>query len=323
MVARHRKANGDPEEYTDWHIHGMIWMKAGLAIKPAKLTYWITKLKLALRGEKKAGAYRYSLRETHWGRVKGLPEFAVYMAGNYNAAAKFREKARQAAKGKALPVPLDAGEGVRLYCPPREAWIHQGRVVRWERLRNCGKTTPHAQAYRKACTEKASSLGFAADDGEIKFTKTERASIFSRSFELMEDLPKLAAVRGRDGHLYRVIPENALWWETQFFYLVRKETPEDYLFRGLPVPEVLEPVWFPVTLYQLFRLGQVEIAHYAMPSKARLECPLTGERPKPKSALRRLVKYIGEAMIADVRAESKWLGNAGRHRVFQGSGKHP
>lgn len=334
-----RQKKEQTDDYTEWHVHGYMWPMEWQRMTPDRFKCVFEHMKLDLRGGKKRGAYRYGLRETWWrNKILDLPRNAAYMAENYDAANTYRRARMQEYQGANLPIPPDAGHNVRFYAAPLTAWrnLPMAKVkddprrtdrrtcsfrrsrkenpdfVYWQSWRGTQQVTPFAQALRRATAQVAREECIWPEETNRSFTTDDRREIYRRACQMVEDLPRIPTVRGRDGYVYRVRPGNAFWWETQFFYLDRLETPEDYRCQGLAVPDKFEPLSYDVTLHQLFRLGQAEVAPYATTPKFRPVSPLTGRPPKPDSTTVDVVGYLQLHVVADAQAEAKWRSRTTR-----------
>ena len=295
VISRHEKRKSD--ELTGWHVHGYFWPKEGEQITSGNFRSRLVRLK---RSFEPTGGLKYGLAKL-WTRnvaLKSLARSASYFAGNLDKTLKLR-----AADG--LDTPDDAIKGVRFYAHS-ESRGHDchGIPIPWESWRGLGRTTSFARAFRKA----ASKIKCEGDS----MTRSERWEAYSYAAEFIDECPRIPTVRGEDGFLYEVIPGNALWYETQFFYLVRLEEREDYRLIGKRVPMQkrkphFEKIMIPISLHELHKLGQAEVSHYTQKADFRPVCPITGRSPTPMVDLLNLPNAVLTGKYRDSVREEVWI----------------
>jgi len=201
--------------------------------------------------------------------------------------------------------------------------------VPWNSLRTTGRLTPISAAYRAACVEMAKSEGLREERAGDKFDGHAREQIFQRACSTVQDLPRVASVVGYDGFVYQVVPGNAVWFETQYFLLVRQEVPEDYIllpqdeYRPHPaaVPKILGQIAIPISLFDLHKLGQAEVSIHVPPAQFRPVSPITGKLPKPICRPENIPRQVSRAARIDGVLEAQWMRRAKKKRPT--SSDHP
>lgn len=300
VISRHRKKKKD--ELTEWHVHGYLWPHEGEQISSQAFRSRLMRLRkdFKFNGTKK---FRCCLKKL-WMRdvgLKSLARSASYLAGNLDKTIKLRSQGD-------LETSPDEIKRVRLYAHSETRGMDKsGHPIPWESWRGLGRTTPYANAYRRAASAASAKKGKNAS-----LNKRERWGVFCDAGDFIDDNPRIPTVRGEDGFIYEVIPGNAIWWETQFFYLVRMEERDDYRLLGKRVPMKrrkphFDKIMISISLHDLMKLGQAEVAHYTKKANFRPVCPLTGRLPTPMVEIWNLPAAVLKGKLSDAVREEVWI----------------
>ncbi len=307
VISRHQKRKSS--EITEWHVHGYVWPREGEQITKVNFRTRLSRLRKDFKEKRKKGL-RYNLKSL-WMRdvgLKSLARSASYIAGNLDKTKKLRAEILHKPKEYSLLSFENDIKWVRLVGHSETIGLDKkGKPIPWESWRKAGRTTPFANAYRKSASKAA------GEEGEnIPLTKGQRWKIFREAPEYIEDPPRIPTVRGEDGFIYEVHPGKAIWWETQFFYLVRLEEKDDYRLLGKKVPMKkrkvsFEKIMIHISLHDLFRLGQAEVAHYCKKANFRPVCPQTGRSPTPICEMINFPDAVLKGKRIDSIREEKWI----------------
>ena len=326
-------------DFTPWHVHGFLWPWHGSEQKPWKFTKQYARVQEAIKGN-------LWVTETYWRSPKDLPRAAAYLAFNYYRGTRYRQMLRERHKPSHEHLPQDAAEDVRLYSVPKIIWLapkndnqpqcrhdykcerprkrrDNAEYVPWNSLRTTGRLTPFCTAYRAAAARMADIHGLREERTEDKFDKHARKLIFERACHTVQDLPRVPTIVGYDGFVYRVVAGNALWFETPFYLLVRQEVPEDYT--QLPedkanpnrrtVPEKLDEIAFPISLFDLHKLAQAELSAHVPRAEFRPVSPVTGKLPRPMCFAINIPRQVDQAAEADGILENLWMRRAKKKKL--------
>lgn len=329
VLSKHKKETkkGETMKYTAWHVHGFLWPLAGPEENRRKFARQFSEIIKAVKKNK------WIAGDPYWRTPSDLPRAAAYLAFNYYRGTCYRRMLGEKYKPVHEQLPPDASEGVRLFSVPEQLWLRPGeerpqseknkkcdrpsrarkedsRYVPWRTLRDTGRVTPFGSAYRAAAGEMATNYGMQETRQEDKFDTTSRREIFRRACQDTRDTPSVPTVMGYDGFVYHVIVGNAQWFETPFYLLWREEVPEDYTLLGKPVPEKMEEIAFPISLFALHKLAQAELSVHTPRANFRPVCPVTGKNPKPICLTINLPGQVGRAAEIDGALEAQWLRRA-------------
>lgn len=304
-----RKIGDHTKTLTDWHIHGILWPEIGDEMTYSKFYYRINKLKIQLK-EKKGKNFRYGITGIHLSKIMDLQCLSSYLAKNYDEACQYRRHIKNLANGSNAPIPPDAAQHIHLYAPPKLKW----GCIPWESWKHTTRLTQFMREYREASRWVAFDSSEMFNGKRDTFNDSERREIFRQATMNFQDLPWNPTVRGRDGYIYAIRGICQPWWAPLMFELKRKSTREDYALSNQKVPEELGDIRYEISITQLHRLGQAEVAPFVTPSKTRIECPLTGRPHGPQRSIRGWCENQIRCMQKDSRAESKWMQNVRQKR---------
>lgn len=319
VLAKHgdwRKAKKDQTPsnsaaMTEWHIQGILWPIEGVGCSPVEFAERLESLKSTLRNRlKKAKTrYKYDMTSYHYAAVDDLAEMANYLAYNLAQAEKYRKKTVDKAQVAKKTVPPDAAQGVRLFATPK--FLSKG--AKWTCWRPLKRTTPFSKAHRRVAGKLAKARGYSQDE-EMHLSKREWCRLYWQAGEEVAKEPSLPIttpmVRGKDGYMYQVHDYDRLpKLQPLLFVLTRPKTRLDYKIEKENPPAKPETVYYHVTVHQLHKLGQADVAAHASPPQDHIACPLLGREPVSFHMFE-FVERMDNAIYADAHAEDAWMNRS-------------